>query len=131
MSRGPGAAQQKILALLAEHEAMTVAEIAAAICRSERQIRRAVVSLERLGYVTIRHMFLGRSGVGVYGRALRKQPQHRDMPTAFTRTPESRSGKVRTFPQEYYLAGMPVHGHVVSLRREILRRDNLGHGGTA
>lgn len=109
MSRGPGAAQQKILALLAERGEMTVAAIAAAIERSDRQVRRAVASLERLRLVQIRHTYLGHVGTGAYGPMRRKQARHRNLPTA------SRPRRGTNAGHEMYRAGMPTHGHVVAL----------------
>ena len=75
MSRGIGKTQQAILDALAADDdpCLTVAELAERVTVSERQIRRAVRSLEDRRLVVITKRSTGQRGVGEYGRLVPRQ----------------------------------------------------------
>jgi hypothetical protein len=141
MSKGIGKTQQRILDIVdnAEFPFTTVAELAEAIGCSDRQIRRAVRSLESRGLLVLRErVHLGWTGYGEYGALRRKWLSLHDAPTVLSVKagedwPEELSGGkqlVATVDSEFYRQGIPTHGLLVSTPRRIIlaykaRRDHF------
>ena len=110
MSRGLGAAQRAILQALRDDEeyALTTAELAGRLRRSQRQIRRAVHALETRGLVIITSGFTRWRGAGEYGREVERRGFHRDVPA--TRTIRRPGWDGTQLERDWVLAGMPTYG---------------------
>src|SRR5260370_2600282 len=74
MSRGLGQAQRTILATLADDAdyALTTANLAERLGRSQRQIRTAVDALERRGLVVVTRGHVALNGERKYGKVTRQ-----------------------------------------------------------
>ena len=126
MGRGLGEAQKAILAGLREASgggdlALTVAELAERLDRSQRQIRAAVRALEARELVIVRKGYQGWRGLGEYGKIKYiysdKGWEERGKPKILETFTNRLGNEVRT-----YRAGMPVYGLWVWLPENRLAR---------